>query len=153
MKGRTILPILLLFLMAVGTLPGLKAQTLINVVDVSWGAMGNPIEVEPGDGNVPLQITLANYQASTIEDVSSKLILPEGMSDSLSGSGVIEKSYLGRIQPGQSFSFSYSIDIGDEVSIGSHKAKLKLYYKNVGSSGTIEQDYDLTLRVTGKSRL
>jgi len=153
LKGRTILPILLLFLMAVGTLPGLKAQTLINVVDVSWGAMGNPIEVEPGDRNVPLEITLVNYQASTIEDVSSKLILPEGMSDSLSGSGVIEKSYAGRIQPGQSFSFTYSIDIGDEVSIGSHKAKLKLFYKNVGSSGTIEQDYDLTLRVTGKSRL
>lgn len=122
---------ILLILMGILFAPSVAfAQPEIDVVDVTWGSLTNRISVGPGDKAVPLSITVQNLGSEVISGIDMKLKLTPQFSN-LTG-GEIASSYVSSsLQPGQSASAQFMLNVADDATIGEYDMSLIIEYLTV----------------------
>ncbi len=158
MKGHKMLLAVILSIMLVVTLMSLTGvhSENIMVVEAFWGDLGNKIEVDAGDKNVPLILQMVNARREQIIGVKGYIVLPEGFEDSLKKSRYTSEAvYAEPVPSGRSFTLRYLVDISERLKPGLYKAYAIIYYKYydedekdlVSSSSYVYFD----LRITGKS--
>lgn len=128
----------------------------IIAVDAFWGDVGNRIEIDAGDKNIPLILQMVNARKEQIIGVRGYLVLPEGFEDSLTKSRFTrEAAYADPVPSGRSFTLRYLLDLSENLRPGLYKAYAIVYYNYydesekglVSSSSYVYFD----IRVTGKS--
>ena len=111
----------------------------------------NKVEVGPGEGPSILAVTLTNRGLSQITSITGDMSLPQGFKASGTVSSVASASQSGIIQPGDSFTLFFQIDVGKEAAVGSYTGSLQITYSRVVETGNARQaTLDVPFRVTGK---
>lgn len=107
-----------------------QPEAPINVVDVTWGNLPNRIGVGPGDGAVPLSITLQNLGSDIVSGISMRLKLTPPFSN-LTG-GDLASSYISiSLQPGQTASAQFMLNVAENATIGEYIMPLTIEYLTV----------------------
>ncbi|MEM0090446.1 MAG: hypothetical protein QXP86_00755 [Nitrososphaerota archaeon] len=145
----------IMFVLTIISLASAHSENII-AVEAFWGDVGNRIEVDAGDKNVPLILQMVNARKEQIIGVRGHLVLPEGFEDSLTKSRYTrEAAYADPVPSGRSFMLRYLLDISENLKPGLYKAYAIIYYNYydesekdlVSSSSYVYFD----IRVTGKS--
>ncbi|PUA31449.1 MAG: hypothetical protein B9J98_06265 [Candidatus Terraquivivens tikiterensis] len=143
------------FVLAMVNLASAHSENII-AVDAFWGDVGNKIEVDAGDKNLPLVLQMVNARKEQIIGVRGYLVLPEGFEDSLTKSRFTREAvYADPVPSGRSFTLRYLLDTSEQLKPGLYKAYAVVYYKYydedekdmVSSSSYVYFD----IRITGKS--
>jgi hypothetical protein len=99
----------------------------IDVVDVFWGIAPNRIAVGPGDKAVPLTVTVQNIGSDIISGISMQLELQPPFTNLTNGR--LASSYIpASIQPGQSASAQFMLNVADDARIGEYVIPLAIDY-------------------------
>ncbi|MCS7136465.1 MAG: hypothetical protein RMJ14_04665 [Nitrososphaerota archaeon] len=147
--------LLVAFVFTLTSLIGVNSENIVPV-EAFWGDIGNKIEVDAGDKNVPLILQMVNARKEQIIGVRGYLVLPEGFEDSLTKSRITrEVAYVDPVPSGRSFILRYLLDIHEDLKPGLYKAYAVVHYSYydeeendlVSSSSYVYFD----IRITGKS--
>ena len=87
----------------------------------------NPTTSYPGDVGTRLDIDLLNYGLSDANDVSAKLILPQGFAPAF---GNADSMFLGRVESDKSMTATFFINIDNKITPGSYPLTLLLEDSN-----------------------
>ncbi|MBO3803195.1 MAG: hypothetical protein JTT11_04880 [Candidatus Brockarchaeota archaeon] len=119
---------LAILLAQAATLPALsQREEPIDVVDVAWGVAPNRISVGPGDKAVPLTVTVQNVGSKVVSGISMRLELDPPFSNMTGGR--LASSYIPTaIQPGQSASAQFMLNVADGAETGEYVAPLRIDY-------------------------
>ena len=128
------------------------------LANVVWGSLDNPQKVYPGSTNVVLVLEVVNEYNFTLESVTGNLSLPSGFTD-VNGNpystavGIVrtDSDIRRYVNPEESFTLTYTININDSVSPGDHYASLNLTYTYLESNNLITGSYilnNITLKVS-----
>ncbi len=98
----------------------------LEVVDVGWGSMANPIRAGPGDEAAPLYVALQNRGEHTVVGVKGELEVEPPFS-SVKGEAVVT-AFTPIIQPGQMAELVFPLDIAPDAEVKSYELKLKVSY-------------------------
>ena len=98
----------------------------LRVADVGWGSLGNPVGVSPGDEGAPLYVALQNLGSHTIVGVRGELELKPPFTGTAGENRV--SAVLPSLQPGQTGSLQFTLNISPEAEIKSYQLKLKVEY-------------------------
>jgi hypothetical protein len=125
----------------------------ISVVDVTWGIPPNRLSAGPGDRAVPLTITVQNLGSDVISGISMTLKLSPPFSN-LTG-GILASSYISMaMQPGQSASTQFMLNVADDALIGEYGLPLSINYvtvKQIAATGSYSSSYSSTNGYTSTS--
>ncbi|MGQ9514570.1 MAG: COG1361 S-layer family protein [Thermoproteota archaeon] len=99
----------------------------IDVVDVTWGTASNRIAVGPGDKAVPLTITIQNIGSKVISGIAMRLELHPPFTNL--SNGILALSYIPiSLQPGQSASAQFMLNVDDDAKTGEYTVPLTIDY-------------------------
>ena len=132
-----VLLILIAFFNRLGSQPA-SAIGVANVVvtNVFWGAnAGNPDTAHPGDVNLQLSILITNVGDDVARSVNATLYVgpPLIYSYYVNGTNVLGSSIsvvAGDMQPGQSYTLTYTLSIDPKAQEGIYRYSLELSYKS-----------------------
>lgn len=142
LKERPLLLIVLAFLMSIISMPSItpsvRAIGVANVVvvQVFWGTNPlNPSNARPGDVNVPLSVVLSNVGDDVARNVSATLFLgpPLEYNYELNGtpySGTSVSKVAGDMQPGYSFTLTFTTSVDALAKEGIYRYNLQIAYKS-----------------------
>ena len=142
LKGRPVLLIVLTFLMSVISIPSIipsaRAIGVANVVvvQVFWGTSPlNPSNARPGDVNVPFSVVLSNVGDDVARSVNATLFLgtPLEYTYEFNGtpySGASVSKEAGDMQPGESFTLTYTLSVDALAKEGIYRYNLQIDYKS-----------------------
>jgi hypothetical protein len=142
LKERPLLLIVLAFLMSVTSVlsiaPSVRAIGVANVVvvNVFWG--NNPLSptaARPGDVNVPLSVILSNVGDDIARSVNATLFLAPPLQyayefNSTQYSGVSVSKAAGDMQPGSSFTLTFTTSVDPLAKEGIYRYNLQIAYKS-----------------------
>jgi hypothetical protein len=96
------------------------------VAGAVWGSPANPVDVEPGDRNVPLTVTLQYLDTPGATSIHAWLELPNGFTD-VNGS---QKAfaYAGGVGTNSYFSLIFNLNIEADAVIGNYTMTLDIYW-------------------------
>lgn len=130
-----------------------QPEAPINVVDVTWGILPNRLSVGPGDKAVPLSITIQNLGSDIISGISMALKLSPPFSN-LTGGGLALSYISTSLQPGQSASTQFMLNIADNAITGEYSMPLTISYvtvKQITATGSYSSSYSATNGYTSTS--
>ncbi|MGQ9782177.1 MAG: COG1361 S-layer family protein [Nitrososphaeria archaeon] len=129
---------------------GTATASSFDVTSVTWGTPAAPIEVGPGDRNVPLTVTLQYIGWYTASNLKATLNLPSGFTD-LDGY-TYAKAYATGIVPNSFFQLTFSLNVGNNVPFSSSMFTLKLMWNTTWDTD-LSQDLTFSVQVKGKVKL
>jgi len=152
-KSAFVLLILLSLSLVAPMINAAAAQPIPDVkfADAWFGDLNNKIEVEPGDKAVQLIVQLVNTEDKPFRYAEGILHLPDGFRDSTTGEQKTRLSVTQQIPSGGYFYFKFLIDIGEDVKIGEHQAKLEVRYVEWDEDDLSQTFIKINFRVTGKA--
>jgi len=98
----------------------------IRVVDTGWGSPTSPLRVSPGDEGAPLYVTIQNLGSHTIVGVRGELKLDPPFTSTTGETEV--SAAISSIQPGQTGTFQFPLDISQEAEIKTYQLQLEIEY-------------------------
>ena len=120
-------------------------------LDAYFGMMGEKIEVNPGDQNVPLTVIFTNVGSTDIIGLKSQLSLPLGFSDARDHDMLAKADSEVNALTGDIFSMIFYVDIADGAQIGTFPASVKLDYSRLRESGGRTDFFEFDFQLTGRS--
>ena len=129
-----------------------------NFVDSYWGTINDPIEVTPGDKQVPFNIIISHSNGGyQISGINAALILPETINVKFTDGSTSESvGVSGVYNAGDQIILTYYLDIDENAKIATHNVHLQIDFDIKRSNDVVTGDtYVLaaTLDVLGKSNL
>ncbi|TLY09417.1 MAG: hypothetical protein E6K83_00120 [Thaumarchaeota archaeon] len=125
----------------------------IKFLNAYFGTLGQKIEVEPGNKNVPLTVVLSSSGTEDITGIRGILSLPVGFSSASSSNGLIQAESLQTAPSGQAFSLTFFVNLDNSINIHDYSGTVKITYSRVRESGERTVFFDFNFKVTGKSVL
>jgi hypothetical protein len=96
---------------------------VINIGDVST----DPVDIRPGDEDVEIRAFIENSGEAAAKDIEAKLLCKDKFKPSWSGT---DRSYIGRLNSGDSKEAIFHIDIVDNVESETYSIPLQIRYKD-----------------------
>src|SRR5918992_1787696 len=113
-------------------------------------------EVGPGEGASTLAVVLVNKGRSEITALTGYLALPESGFRAIEGenlvnsSGISVASHDSIVNPGETFTLYFPIEVLADAKVGAYSGTLNLVYSKVLEVGQISSSIEVPFRVTGK---
>ncbi|MFB6144558.1 MAG: COG1361 S-layer family protein [Candidatus Nanohaloarchaea archaeon] len=108
-----------------------------------------PSVPRPGDDYVQMSLSFTNTGNKPIEEVELRPETPENIESSHSKD---EKFFIGRINPGETYSQTYSVNLNEQLEPGTHRIKLKATYEDADGN-PYSETLKVPLRVEGRPDL
>jgi hypothetical protein len=125
--------------------------TDVKFLDAYFGPLGQKIEVEPGDKNVPFTVVLSNVGTEDIAGIKGFLSLPVGFSGAYSSNNLIEADNTQTAPSGQSFGLTFYLNLDKNLGIHGYTGTIKVTYTRVRENGERSAFLDFNFKITGKS--
>ncbi len=126
----------------------------VKFLDAYFGNLGQKIEVEPGDQNVPFTVVLSNVGSVDISGIRGTLSLPVGFSGaSATSSGLILADNTQSATSGQSFGLTFYLNLDKNLGIHEYSGTIKVTFTRVRETGERTTFLDFNYKVTGKGIL
>jgi hypothetical protein len=113
-------------------------------------------EVGPGEGASTLAIVLVNKGRSEITALTGYLTLPSSGFRSIEGENLVNSSNISIashdsiVNPGETFTLYFTINVLNNAEVGAYSGLLKLVYSKVLEVGQISASMTVPFRITGK---
>src|SRR5918996_214938 len=113
-------------------------------------------EVGPGEGASTLAVVLVNKGRSEITALTGYLALPESGFRAIEGENVVNSSGISVashdsiVNPGETFTLYFPIEVLADAMVGAYSGTLNLVYSKVLEVGQISSSIEVPFRVTGK---
>ncbi len=149
---KKLLPIIfvLFFSFSLIQTPFDASGSLFIATSTSWGTSTNPVEVGPGDKNVPLTITLQYHGEWAITTLRAELNLPSAFTN-IDG-GNIAVAYSAGMASNAVFSLVFNLNIDANASIKDYTLPLHFVFDTVFSDDS-EETINLNVQLKGKSEI
>ncbi len=121
-------------------------ENVFKVVNVIWGSLDSPIEVAPGDLNVPVTITLQYSGASPLTAIEAYIFLPGGFT-STNGERVVRA--FSTVPGGRIIQLQFSLSLDSKIKLGDYAVAMIINGVS-GSSIVHTESLTFTLPVKGK---
>lgn len=109
------------------------------------------VEVAPGDGASILAVVLLNRGLSEITAISGILDLPSGFRASGGGSSQAVATHSGIVEPGESFTLFFQVDVTDGANVQGYSSSLLAKFSRIVETGQQrEASIQVPFRLTGK---
>lgn len=125
-------------------------QTHFNFRGTVWGTSLNPVEVGPGDFNVPLTISIQYFGYYTATSIHAKLIVPNEFSNAIDENDPMAVAV--NITPNSIFSLTYYLNISPNASLGRYVFPLRIMWNTTWEYNMIEE-FNVTVNLCGKVKL
>jgi uncharacterized repeat protein (TIGR01451 family) len=126
----------------------------VKILDAYFGTVGQKIEVEPGDQNIPFTVVLTNAGSVDISGIKGTLSLPAGFSGTDSATnGLILADNTQSAPSGESFGLTFFVNLDKSLGTHEYSGTIKVTYTRVRETGERSTFIDFNYKVTGKSIL
>jgi hypothetical protein len=115
---------------------------VINVGDITT----DPMEIRPGDEDVEIKAFIENSGEAAAKDVEARLLCNADFKSSWSGT---DRSYIGRLNSGDSKEAIFHIDIADSIESNTYSIPLRIRYKDT-RGGEYEVTHEINILVEPK---
>ena len=123
----------------------------VKFLDAYFGTIGEKIEVEAGDSNVPFTVVFANVGTQDITGIKGQLSLPFGFSASDGPGSIIKADSDSNSLAGENFHLTFFVNVDKNVSIQQYPGTVKVDYSRLRESGVRTAFEDFQFKVTGDS--
>ena len=123
----------------------------VKFLDAYFGTMGNKLEVDAGDRNVPFTVVLANVGTQDITGIRGQLSLPLGFSSSDGPGSVIYADADSNSLAGDNFHLTFFVDLSDDIRIQQYPGTVKVDYSRLRESGVRTAFENFDFKITGES--
>ena len=125
----------------------------VKFLDAYFGTIGEKIEVDPGDENVPFTVTFANVGTQDITGIKGQLSLPMGFSAADGHSSLIIANSNSNSLAGDSFHMTFYVNVDKNIRIQQYPGTVKIDYSRLRESGVRTSFSDFNFKITGNSIL
>ena len=125
----------------------------VKFLDAYFGTIGEKIEVDPGDENVPFTVTFANVGTQDITGIKGQLSLPMGFSAAAGHSSLIIADSNSNSLAGDSFHMTFYVNVDKNIRIQQYPGTVKIDYSRLRESGVRTSFSDFNFKITGNSML
>ncbi len=125
----------------------------VKFLDAYFGTIDEKIEVEPGDGNIPFTVVLANVGTQDITGIRGQLSLPLGFSASDGPGSIIYADSNSNSLAGKNFYLTFFVNIDKNIQIQQYPGTVKVDYSRLRESGVRTTFADFDFKVTGDSTI
>ena len=137
--------------LAPGESPFEHGFTDVKFLDAYFGTLGQKIETEPGDKNVPFTVVLSNVGTEDIAGIKGLLSLPVGFSGASTSDNLIQADNTQTATSGQSFGLTFYLNLDKTTGIHGYSGTIKVTYTRVRENGERSAFLDFNFKITGKS--
>lgn len=123
----------------------------VKFLDAYFGTLGDKIEVEAGDRNVPFTIVFANVGTQDITGIQGQLSLPFGFSPSDGPGSIIRADSDSNSLAGDNFHLTFFVNIAETTPVQQYPGTVKVDYSRLRESGVRTAFADFQFKVTGDS--
>ena len=123
----------------------------VKFLDAYFGTMGNKLEVDAGDRNVPFTVVLANVGTQDITGIRGQLSLPLGFSSADAPGSIIYADADSNSLAGDNFHLTFFVDLSDDIRIQQYPGTVKVDYSRLRESGVRTAFENFDFKVTGES--
>jgi len=123
----------------------------VKFLDAYFGTIGQKIEVEAGDSNVPFTVVFANVGTQDITGIKGQLSLPFGFSGSDGPGSIIRSDSDSNSLAGDNFNLTFFVNLDQNVQNQQYPGTVKVDYSRLRESGVRTAFADFEFKVTGDS--
>jgi len=125
----------------------------VKFLDAYFGTIGEKIEIDPGNENVPFTVTFANVGTQDITGIKGQLSLPKGFSAADGHGSLIIADSNSNSLAGDSFHMTFYVNVDKNIRIQQYPGTVKIDYSRLRESGVRTSFSDFNFKVTGNSIL
>ena len=125
----------------------------VKFLDGYFGTIGEKIEVDPGDENVPFTVVFANVGTQDITGIKGQLSLPMGFSAADGHGSLIIADSNSNSLAGDSFHMTFYVNVDKNIRIQQYPGTVKIDYSRLRESGVRTSFSDFNFKITGNSIL
>lgn len=137
--------------LAPGESPFEHGYTDIKFLDAYFGTLGQKIEVEPGDKNVPFTVVFSNVGTEDIAGINGLLSLPIGFSGTSTYDNLIKADNTETATSGTSFGLTFYLNLDKSTGIHGYSGTIEVDYTRVRENGQHSEFFDFNFKITGKT--
>ena len=121
----------------------------VKFLDAYFGTLGQKIEVDAGDSNVPFTVVMANVGTQDITGIRGQLSLPFGFSASDGPGSSIRAGSDSNSLAGETFHLTFFVNLDPGVGIQQYPGSVKVDYSRLRESGVRTTFAEFDFKVTG----
>ena len=125
----------------------------VKFLDAYFGTIGEKIEIDPGDENVPFTVVFANVGTQDITGIKGQLSLPIGFSSADGPGSLITADSDSTSLAGDSFHMTFYVNVDKNIRIQQYPGTVKIDYSRLRESGVRTAFSDFNFKVTGDSKI
>ena len=125
----------------------------VKFLNAYFGTIGEKIEIDPGDENVPFTVVFANVGTQDITGIKGQLSLPMGFSAADGHGSLIIADSNSNSLAGDNFHMTFYVNIDKNIKIQQYPGTVKIDYSRLRESGVRTSFSDFNFKVTGNSIL
>jgi len=125
----------------------------VKFLNAYFGTIGEKIEIDPGDENVPFTVIFANVGTQDITGIKGQLSLPMGFSAADGHGSLIIADSNSNSLAGDNFHMTFYVNIDKNIRIQQYPGTVKVDYSRLRESGVRTSFSDFNFKVTGNSIL
>jgi hypothetical protein len=122
----------------------------VKFLDAYFGTLGQKIEAEPGDKNVPFTVVLSNVGTEDIAGINGLLSLPVEFSGASASNNLIQADNTQTATSGTSFGLTFYLNLDKSMGIHEYSGTIKVTYTRVRENGEHTIFLDFNFKITGK---
>jgi len=123
----------------------------VKFLDAYFGTIGEKIEVEAGDSNIPFTVVFANVGTQDITGIRGQLSLPFGFSASDGPGSLIHANTDTNSLAGENFHLTFFVNLDKNIKTQQYPGSVKVDYSRLRESGVRTSFADFDFKVTGDS--
>ena len=123
----------------------------VKFLDAYFGTMGNKLEVDSGDRNVPFTVVMANVGTQDITGIRGQLSLPLGFSSADGPGSLIYADADSNSLAGENFHLTFFVDLSNGIKIQQYPGTVKVDYSRLRESGVRTAFENFDFKITGES--
>ena len=123
----------------------------VKFLDAYFGTMGNKLEVDSGDRNVPFTVVMANVGTQDITGIRGQLSLPLGFSSADGPGSLIYADADSNSLAGENFHLTFFVDLSNDIKIQQYPGTVKVDYSRLRESGVRTAFENFDFKITGES--
>jgi hypothetical protein len=125
----------------------------VKFLNAYFGTIGEKIEIDPGDENVPFTVIFANVGTQDITGIKGQLSLPMGFSAADGHGSLIIADSDSNSLAGDNFHMTFYVNIDKNIRTQQYPGTVKVDYSRLRESGIRTSFSDFNFKVTGNSIL
>jgi LPXTG-motif cell wall-anchored protein len=125
----------------------------VKFLNAYFGTIGEKIEIDPGDENVPFTVVFANVGTQDISGIKGQLSLPMGFSAANGHGSLIIADSNSNSLAGDNFHMTFYVNIDKNIRTQQYPGTIKVDYSRLRESGIRTSFSDFNFKITGNSIL